>query len=57
MTVTDACAPALPPVSMSIGTHAISTVLIALSRDSNLLMISPVNVALIIRIKSHRIRF
>ena len=57
MTVTEACEPALPPVSIIMGTHANRTGEIAESRASYVFKMSPVNVALTIKTSSHGIRF
>lgn len=54
MTVTDACPPLFPPVSMSIGMNAMRTG-IAASFSSKLEIICPVNVAESIRSSSHGI--
>ena len=55
MIVTDDCEPELPPVPMSIGMNAVSTIEAA-RLDSNELMIIPVNVAEIMSMRSHGIR-
>ena len=54
MTVTEACEPELPPVSMSMGTQASMA---GVSILSKLFRMSPVNVAEMSKINSHGTRF